>query len=166
MKLEWVQQCQDCKGKGLYQGFAERGGAAIVCHACSGTGRQKQSVEYEEFTGRQPSLATWVYATNPGVGVDDIGTVPGGVSISVWEAEPQAPWQSGKEMREHTCPAWWYQGVNYDLKPNWTTGEPQCASGGAFSGCRYFVRKVFCWSRWDKEYREKAEAKLSVEEKP
>ena len=149
MLVEWYQQCKDCKGTGLYVGMAESRGGAVICHTCGGTGEQHQKFEYEEFIERKPHQATWVYAVNPGIVVDNGKIVTGGVSKVDWEKDPLSPWLKGKEMREHTCPTWWYQLANYDLKPDWK----DCDSlGGAISSCSCFHTKALCWAKWDEEH--------------
>ena len=145
--MEWDQQCQSCKGTGLYIGFAESKGSAVVCHTCDGTGKQHQKFEYEDFTGRKPSKATWVYAVNPGIDTDNGVIVTGGVSKEDWEKDPLTPWHRGKEMRQHICPRWWYQSANYDLKPDW---EMCVSMGGSFSRCSHFNHKDSCWEAWDR----------------
>lgn len=44
-------QCPDCNGTGLYVGFAEPKGTAVVCLRCNGKGWIYLS--YAEFTGRK-----------------------------------------------------------------------------------------------------------------
>ena len=44
-------QCSDCNGSGLYVGFAEPTGIAVVCLRCNGKGWTNFS--YAEFTGRK-----------------------------------------------------------------------------------------------------------------
>lgn len=44
-------QCQPCGGTGLYSGFMEGKGEAVVCAGCGGTG--KQDFTYQPFTGRK-----------------------------------------------------------------------------------------------------------------
>ena len=145
--ISWTQQCADCKGIGLYQGMGEREGASVVCKSCRGTGEQHFTKEYEPFAGRRkPVGITQVYQTNPGIMLaNDI--VPGGVSIEQWLEEPDSPQQAGAEMREHTCPAWWYQGANFSLQPQWS----ECRKSMKFSDCPSFAKKEKCWERWDRE---------------
>jgi hypothetical protein len=59
------------------------------------------------------------------------------------------PFVRGMELREHTCPAWWYQSANYALKPDW----PECSErwGLPFHDCRHFAAKHKCWQRFDDE---------------
>ena len=44
-------QCSSCGGTGLYSGFAEPEGTAVICHGCSGTGAT--TLTYKEYTGRK-----------------------------------------------------------------------------------------------------------------
>jgi len=41
--------CNACHGTGLYIGFAEHDGGAIVCSRCEGTGCFKHVHTYEKF---------------------------------------------------------------------------------------------------------------------
>lgn len=149
MIVEWVQQCKSCEGTGLYVGMAERDGGAVVCHSCKGTGRQHMRVEYEEFKGRRKHpTATHVYYVNPGVVADCGRVVPGGVPYRGWEEDPESVKAVGREMRAHTCPAWWYQSADYDRKPDFEW----CRPCGMFSRCEHFQNKAECWERWDKEF--------------
>lgn len=44
-------ECRKCKGTGLYSGFAEKQGIAVVCHICDGTGCE--IIDVEKFTERK-----------------------------------------------------------------------------------------------------------------
>ena len=44
-------ECDSCSGSGLYQGFMEGKGRAVVCTSCGGEGRQK--ISFKPFTGRR-----------------------------------------------------------------------------------------------------------------
>ena len=145
------QKCQSCGGTGLYVGFAEKDGFAVVCHTCKGTGQVTFTHEYEDFEGRvaQEGVAQ-VVQHNPGIGLGTNETLThesfGGVPYADWRDGKPFPPQS--EMRRYVCPAWWYQGVNYKLKPSWD----KCLGCGSFSGCEHFADKAACWDRWDKEH--------------
>ena len=151
--IEFDEKCKSCDGTGLYVGMAENDGAAVVCHACKGTGKCHVKFEYEDFTGRGKRIGIKrVYETNVGIGIGtDNGTYElsdfGGVDYKDWLAGKPFPPKS--EMRRFTCPAWWYQLVDYDKKPNWD----ECRSnlGYSFSRCPYFSTREKCWERWDKE---------------
>ncbi len=154
--IEFDEKCQSCDGTGLYSGMGERDGAAVVCHTCSGTGRHHFKHEYDEFIGRIKSpKVERVFEVNPGI---CIGTGRaevrryllsdfGGMDIEDWRKGKPFPRKS--EMREFTCPAWWYQSADYKKKPRWK----QCNEnlGGSFSQCKHFRNKKECWMRWDRE---------------
>lgn len=44
-------ECQSCRATGVYCGFCEAPGEAVVCLGCGGTGKQK--FQYEPFKGRK-----------------------------------------------------------------------------------------------------------------
>ena len=147
--VQWDQECKSCSGTGLYIGFAEKEGASVICNQCKGTGKQHQYFEYTEFTGRKDNpKATHVFAVNPGIAVDNGKITPGGVSKEEWLEDSSSPFSLGNELRQHTCPAWWYQHADYTKMPNWR----ECILGGTFAHCHYFKDKHKCWERWDKEY--------------
>ena len=140
-------KCQSCEGGGLYVGMAERDRTAVVCQTCKGTGCQSYTFAYEEFDQRQSTPnVKWVYQTNPGIMVG--GKTPeiyGGMSYDDWSSGRK--FTRGMENRKCTCPAWWYQGVDYSRKPNWN----ECLGCGMFSSCSSFSSKDKCWKRWDEE---------------
>lgn len=146
-RVEIERECPPCSGTGLYVGMAERDGAAVVCHQCKGTGRDVFRLVYKEFTGRKPRTGLRVvYATNPGI-IAAPDVVPGGVPADEWAKDGRAPYRLGAEMREHTCPAWWYQSADHKRKPEWD----ECIAIGMFSRCEHFDDKHECWARWDRE---------------
>lgn len=49
-KIVVKHECTSCSGTGLYCGFAEPKGTAVVCMRCDGKGWQKTT--FNEFTGR------------------------------------------------------------------------------------------------------------------
>lgn len=148
--IELNEKCKSCKGTGLYMGMWERDGAAVVCHDCKGTGCHQFRHEYEDFQARVARTnVKRVYEYNPGVCIGEGRGIKledfGGLPVANWEAG--VPFSPGTEDRLHSCPAWWYQSVNYDLKPKWDT----CIRCGCFSDCVHFSDKAQCWKRWDKE---------------
>ena len=46
-------ECKSCEGTGVYVGMCERGGSGVVCYQCDGTGCQKYSFKYTDFTKRK-----------------------------------------------------------------------------------------------------------------
>jgi len=154
-KIEFDEVCKSCNGTGLYVGMAERDGAAVVCHTCKGTGCHHFVYEYEDFEGRtKREDVERVYQVNPGIiiGCNENKGLElsdfGGIPYSDW-LEGQ-PFGIGSENRQFTCPAWWYQSVDYKKTPEWCYNDYGFA-WGAFSSCPQFTNKGQCWERFDKE---------------
>jgi len=152
--IEFDEQCPSCKGTGLYSGMAERDGLAVVCSTCKGTGCHHFTYKYEDFTGRvEDTTIIRVVETNPGI-VIGLGKQKG-IPVNAFGGMPYEDWKSGSpfppksEMRNYTCPAWWYQSADYEKKPRlkecWDT------LGSTFSKCPHFASKWLCWERFDKE---------------
>lgn len=154
--IEFDEKCKSCDGTGLYVGMAEGKGFAVVCHDCKGTGKFHFKYEYEEFTERKKSKgikrvleynpgfgAGGVYDENPKFAENDFG----GMSYEDWEKGKPFPPKS--EMRKFVCPAWWYQCVDCDKKPNWQC----CPWGSRLSECEYFKTKEKCWERFDEKLK-------------
>ncbi|MCK9369900.1 hypothetical protein M0R04_08350 [Candidatus Dojkabacteria bacterium] len=154
-KIELDYECTECKGTGLYVGLAERDGFAVVCYKCKGTGKAHFTFEYDDFKERKERTnILQVLEVNPGI-VAGIGKDKqynqqsfGGMPYHIWKELSEFP--QGSEMRQFTCPAWWYQIANYDKKPDWI--ECQNTIGSTFSHCSFFNRKDKCWQRFDKEH--------------
>lgn len=152
-KIEIEHECEACKGTGLYQGFAEHDGAAVVCNGCRGTGKAIFKMDYKEFTGRKKRHGVKrVFQANVGIGVGKAGGKYkledfGGISFKDWEKGKS--FGPGTEMRAFVCPAWWYQTVDYDKKPDWK----ECRACGSFSNCSHFEKKAECWKRFDEEQK-------------
>jgi hypothetical protein len=160
--IEFDEQCKSCKGTGLYVGLAERDGAAVVCTTCKGTGCHHMKIEYDDFTGKKPIKGIKrVFQVNPGIVIgeekgqcklSDFGGMPYKDWAEKGEGQQQQQFAPQTEMRQFTCPAWWYQWADYDLKPQWDDEHRSCMMwGGAFSSCPHFGAKQGCWQRWDKE---------------
>lgn len=137
-------ECSACRGTGLYIGFAEGDGTAVVCTRCNGTG--EKILDYKPFIKRNPPphRVKRVFQTNFGYRTtpDD----PSGMPVEDWDAGK--PFPKGSEDRERSCPAWFYQSADCSKKPDWDW----CAAANVFSQCRHFPTKQKCWERWDKEY--------------
>jgi hypothetical protein len=141
--FDWTEACPECKATGVYIGFAEKDGAGCACSACKGTGELKHHVEYEEFEGkRRCEGLKKVYPYNPGVCLRANGQ--GGMGYDEFFAG--MPFPRGSEPRVQSCPAWYYQGADYMLKPDWK----ECGYG-SFLACQHFGTKHLCWARWDRE---------------
>ena len=155
--IEFDEKCKSCKGTGLYVGLGERDGAAVVCYTCYGSGKHHVKIEYEDFEGRQKRDAVVrVFEVNPGIcigiGKDKQYKLAdfGGMSYQDWLGGLQ--FDRGMENRKFTCPAWWYQSADYDLKPKWD----ECCACNCFSDCAHFGTKDKCWERFDEEREEES----------
>lgn len=148
-------ECENCAGTGLYSGFGEQNGAAVVCHGCTGTGKVIFEKTFKLFSRRQKTKGVKrVFQCNPGITIGERKAGKGGplklkdfggISPEGWKAGK--PFGPGTEMRRFVCPAWWYQSVDYKRKPGWK----ECGSVGSFSNCPSFKNKSKCWERFDKE---------------
>ena len=140
------RECQSCGATGLYVGIGERDGIAVQCHTCDGTGKELVEIRWEPFVKRKGKRGvTHVLETNPGICASP-GVVPGGIPYKDWFQGLGFP-HRGAEMREHTCPEWWYQSADYKRKPEWN----ECVGMGSFSECLQFKHKAECWKRFDVE---------------
>jgi len=153
IKLKVV--CPACKGTGIYVGMAEKDGAGVICYKCEGTGCYEYEYKYKEFAGRKKIKGIKrVFAGNPGIGIGE----GNGYKLKDFGGMPFKEWEEGKpfpeksEMRKFTCPAWFYQTVDYKKKPDWK--ECWETLGSTFSHCPYFKHKEKCWERWDKEQKD------------
>jgi len=157
--VEFDYECPACKGTGLYKGIGEGDGFAVVCARCNGTGKAHFRMTYQEFRGRHSrDDVNRVLETNPGLRVS-VNTEEGlthesfgGMSYADWAAG--LPFPPGSEMRNYTCPAWWYQLADSKKKPHWD----QCPGCGIFCNCPHFPNKAACWARWDQEYSDEVGA--------
>jgi len=128
--------------------MAERDGFAVQCKACKGAGESTLHVDYDDFDGRLPRQGVFrVLECNPGICAGGTSNF-GGMPYADWASG--LPFPPGSEMREFTCPAWWYQSANYAKRPDWD--ECKENMGWSFSKCRCFNNKAACWARWDKEH--------------
>lgn len=149
--IEFDEECPSCCGTGLFTGFAEAKHVAVVCRDCKGTGCHRVKFAFKDFTGRRKCKAIKrVYQTNPGIGLGCSagGTYKledfGGMSLEDWVSGKK--FVRGTECRKFTCPAWWYQGVDYKKMPKWK----ECMQMGSFNDCEHFSKKEECWKRFDK----------------
>jgi hypothetical protein len=153
--LEFDECCPSCRGSGLYRGMAEHNGFAVVCHTCNGTGCHRAKYEYDDFDGKKLSdNVHTVIRVNPGIGVGIDESR--GFTKESFGGMPYKDWLDGKpfppksEMRKYTCPCWWYQSADYNLKPDWDWCME--SFGTTFSECNHFCIKEVCWERFDKEH--------------
>ena len=146
--IRWTQECNSCKGTGLYIGMAERSGSAVICHNCKGTGRLDREIKYHPFTGRNERTEDIgkIFQTSAGMVLG--GMMQGGITPEEFEEDPAKAKEPGREPRDYICPAWWYQSADYEKKPEWD----ECKILGSFKDCVHFPNKDKCWVRWDAEF--------------
>jgi len=145
MIVEWIEKCKECKGSGIYIGIAEKhSDYGTVCNACKGSGKRHRKFEYEEFVEKEASTVNKVLEVNPGIFLGKTCYDAGGISYMDWRNGQSFP--VGSEMRNHVCPAWWFQCADYNKKPRW-----EKCTYGAFSKCKHFLNKDQCWKEWDEE---------------
>ena len=149
MTVQWVQECETCKGTGIHVDWTEGdSGVGIVCRDCKGTGRVEKSFTYREFTGlKERDDIRTVVSCNPGI--DMRGGTQAGIPYNTWLEEPELVRSRFFEDRESVCPAWWYQVADSDNRPEWD----ECTLG-SFPRCKHFSDKTKCWERFDKEQDE------------
>jgi len=82
MKKTIEIECPACNGSGVYQGFAEPEGVAVVCVQCNGTG--KTTFTYNEFQGRNRRRGISIVRRSAGTFIG-IGVGPTGGSVSYTE---------------------------------------------------------------------------------
>lgn len=144
----WTQECEDCHGTGLYRGIGESKDTAVVCKTCTGTGCQHIEKHFTHFAGRKPPPpeVLRVFSHNPGIKLHPTMT-PGGVTTQEWLEDPTSASNPGMELRDTTCPKWWY--LNQPEKdPDWD----HCIKRiHAYYTCPMFHAKQKCWQEWDKE---------------
>ena len=146
-RTEVLIECRSCRATGVYRGFAERDGAAVVCRICKGDGAE--SIAFTPFTGRRTADGVeTVFAVGTGyvLGRD----ARGGVRYADWLANPAAAQAGGAEARDSTCPAGWYNKVDPSRQPQWS--ECDRMFGRTFEECPGFKTRDQCWTRWDMEH--------------
>lgn len=136
-------ECSDCGATGLYAGFAERPGAAVVCKPCKGTGSVKLKMP-AKFTGRRGRNGIrMVFPCN--VGYQLRPDSKGGIPYADWAAG--IPFSDGTEDRARTCPEQYYQTAEHTKQPHFDA----CNGCNIFQNCRNYPTKASCWERWDKQ---------------
>lgn len=141
-------ECSVCHGTGLYSGYAERNGAAVVCQRCDGKGWE-ESV-FAPFTGRKPKAGvTRVFLTNPGICIGSSNGYVledfGGMPVEDWlEGKP---FPAGSEMRRFVCPRWWTQQVG---PVKYESSNCNTCLGGSFRECALFNQKEKCWEDYER----------------
>jgi len=69
MKITLKTECKACSGTGLYVGFMEGKGQAVICVGCTGTGCRE--IEVKKYAGRKPRSGITKIRGGSGTILDD-----------------------------------------------------------------------------------------------
>jgi hypothetical protein len=86
MITDELGECPSCGATGLYKGFAEPEGHAVICHTCGGGGGSKTGTK--PFTGRKRKPGIRRVLTDGGLWFTRTGNTP---SIPVEEFYEKVP---------------------------------------------------------------------------
>jgi hypothetical protein len=156
--FEATIECPSCGGTGIYQGMAERDGAAVICYSCNGTGFKHIKQEYNKFTGIKKNLKVKrVYKTCGGYGISSNDTIgkdgqliqfsKAGASYEDWLNDNTIELKPIKELH---CPLIHYQ-------QGTTIGENLKSRGPCNTKCRLDIlecskkNKAECWIEFKEE---------------
>lgn len=144
-------ECPSCHGTGLIVGCSERGGAAVVCSVCKGTGKVEYS--YNDFTGKKVREGVnRVFESSFGYIHTDIDVITkegklirfseGGCTYQEWLNGEQP-----KPVKDLYCP--------YQYRNRGVGNEPldRCKENcgfGFIKDCRCWEHKEECWQLYDK----------------
>lgn len=140
-------QCPSCEGTGLYKGFAEGEGCAVVCSVCKGTG--KSSYFYHPFTGRKGRKGIKrVFRSSCGYGSTAKGE--GGCTYEEWKAG-----QRPAPVKEVYCPYLWtdqsMQNSTHKAHKMYKSFCDRVLHGsGSISNCPLYKSKEKCWEEFEK----------------
>lgn len=144
-------ECPSCSGTGLYSGFAEGAGCAVICHQCSGTG--KSSYSYRPFTGRKLKKGILkVYRSGCGYGSSATGEMFDLAGCSYKQ------WQEGKRpapAKRIYCPYLWTgQDMQLERHKAYKMYKAFCGKvlrmTGSISDCPLYNSKDQCWDEYEK----------------
>jgi hypothetical protein len=155
--FEKLIECPACRGAGVYVGMAERGGAALVCYKCKGTGAYQLKIEYEEFTGRKERpgvkrvyLSGYGYVIAPKkLDIRNIGEVD--LSLEGVRYEDFINGKTPEHIETLACPMLADQSACHAIK-GFTDGCEKL-HGGTLLGlrltsCNYYPNRSECWKRF------------------
>lgn len=152
-------ECKHCGGTGLYIGFAERDGAAVICFHCDGTGKTQYT--YKKFSGRKNrDDVDRVFKKSQGYMLKGSGeiTYDNGLHVEFDKVGVSyEEWQDGKEpklLRGLGCPCSSDQYACHSIKG--FTDRCEELNGGyisKFSECRLYNNCDSCWDRFEVKQR-------------
>lgn len=149
-------ECMACDATGLYIGFGEIDGAAVICSKCNGTG--KVDFEYQPFTKKRIRddvvrvfKGSFGFVHSASNVMQDDGFVLAFASAGCTYEE----WLNGAEpkpVKELYCPYYW---TDQGLKNNEVNNlYRNCCSEGFRRGdyiynCKHFSKKQWCWATFE-----------------
>lgn len=150
-----IIECPHCEGTGLYIGFTERDGAAVICYHCNGTGSTTYS--YKEFTGRKNrNDVTRVFKKSQGYTLKGCGeiTYDNGLRVEFDKVGVSYDeWKNGKTpkmIRGLGCPCSSDQSKCNSIKGFIDTCEELNGKYiSMFSQCRLYKNCDSCWDRFE-----------------
>lgn len=143
--------CTSCDGTGVYVGFAEIEGAAVVCSSCNGRGWSEFKFERALPERRVRKGVTTVFRRNQGFVLSPESA--GGLPYEEWRGGARLSVTPTDFDRKSMCPAWYWQNNKYENKPDWK--ECSESLGRSFPDCPHFKDRAKCWARSDKELAKK-----------
>lgn len=153
VNLKIETECSQCGGTGLYQGMAEKDGAAVECYICNGSGKKDIEIKYKLFNGRKiKENVNRVYKTAGGYCITDKDTE--NVKFSQYGISYQE-WLDNKKpipIYDLHCPLQHYgQGT---IIGEWLKDKVCPNSLMMISKCNNRLHKTECWEKAIKYERE------------
>jgi hypothetical protein len=151
--------CSACSGTGLYIGMGEKGGAAVVCRTCDGTG--KDTLTYVPFTARNrtPRSVKSVHVARGYFIEHGHPKSAGGLPVNAWQPGTAVP--ADEQMY---CP-YLYTGQKWCAQPvvsKYTNRlEAPLLAGDDIKNCRHWDDKAECWRLFHANAPENARRQVS-----
>ena len=157
-KIEMEIECPECSGTGVYMGIGERGGAAVVCTKCNGSGKCLYRYQYKKFTGRKiDEKVKRVYLRGMGycISTGIVTMKDSGITIDFdKEGVSYQEFLNGtipKHIKSLGCPMLADQSACHGI--DGFTSECNKLNGGYVSlitNCKHKSKMHECWNRFEK----------------
>lgn len=156
--IEGRVRCSDCKGTGLYQGFAEHDGAFVMCTDCKGKGYLDISISYDKFIALQKEpKCKRVYTNGMGYSITDKDITPTKGQFMPFSKYGcfYEDWLKGTKpipLKFLGCP---YQETNQSLQSDDKNNlyKTRCEDNSGFgriNECKLYNEKDKCWEIYEK----------------
>lgn len=153
-------ECDACHGTGLYQGFAERDGAFVVCYRCNGKGCiEIKEIFHKFFTRKIEKRCKRVYSKGCSIVITDKDIITPDkryISFSKYGCSYE-DWLKGAKpipLKFADCP---YLETNQALqsKDKNKLYKNRCSKGTSIGEsiyeCKFFKDKEKCWEIYERE---------------